>query len=408
MIIGIFTDHFYPELGGIQDSIAELARELGRRGHEVDIWAPRASRANFSFVGLPPQEIDLGARVRIHRVPSVGIPSSSLQSRLASPFFRLRKKRYDVVHVHSFLGIGYRGLRVAKRAGVPLVGTNHWAIVEFADYVPWFFAGLFRAASIRYVTWFYNQCALTTAPSRIVLAEKQAHGFRAPCRVVSNPIDTAAFKPPRPEVRQALRAHSGFAGPVIACVGRIAPEKKTDIVLKAFAELCQQVPDALLVFGGHGSFEEEMKALARRLGVQTRVRFLGTLTKRGVAELYQAADLYAIASVSETQSMSLIQAFAAGLPAVGVRWRAIPEYLNDERGLLFERDDYREMAAHLAMLSKDALLRARLGARATAFAQQFSTSAIGDQWEHLYQDLIDASTEPRPAARRQMALPRSH
>ena len=156
MIIGIFTDHFYPELGGIQDSVAELARELGRRGHEVDIWAPRASRANFTFVGLPPQEIDLGARVRIHRVPSVGFPSSSLQSRLASPFFRLGKKRYDVVHVHSFLGIGYRGLRVAKRTGAPLVGTNHWAIVEFADYVPWLLEGLFRAASIRYVTWFYN------------------------------------------------------------------------------------------------------------------------------------------------------------------------------------------------------------------------------------------------------------
>ena len=252
-----------------------------------------------------------------------------------------------------------------------------------------------------------QQCALATAPSRIVLTEKEAHGLRAPHSVVSNPIDTTAFKPLCPEVRQALRARFGFAGPVIACVGRIAPEKKTDIVLKAFAELCKQVPDALLAFGGHGSFEEEMRTLARKLGVQTRVRFLGTLSKRGVAELFQATDLYAIASVSETQSMSLIQAFAAGLPAVGVRWRALPEYLNDERGFLFERDDYREMAAHMTTLSRDAQLRARLGARATAFAQQFSTSAIGDQWERLYQDLIDASTEPRPAARRQMALPRS-
>ena len=51
MRIGIFTDHFYPELGGIQDSLEELSRELGHRGHIVHLWAPRASNNDFHILG---------------------------------------------------------------------------------------------------------------------------------------------------------------------------------------------------------------------------------------------------------------------------------------------------------------------------------------------------------------------
>ncbi|MDE2489708.1 MAG: glycosyltransferase [Elusimicrobia bacterium] len=387
MKIGVFTDHFYPELGGIQDSVAELARELGRRGHKVDVWAPRACRADFALAGLPLGEPDLGPRVRVRRVPAVGIPSSTLQSRLASPFFRVDSADYDVVHVHSFLGVGWRGLRAARRRGMPTVGTNHWAVVEFADYVPRPLCGLFRRGSLGYVSGFYGRCDHVTAPSRLVLDEMEARGLRAPCSTVSNPIDTDVFRPPRGSERAAARRNLGLSGRVIACVGRIAPEKRPDVVLRAFARLRGEIPDATLAFAGHGSFEPRMRALAAELGVAKRVRFLGTLTKPLVASLLRAADLYAIASVSETQSMSLLQAFASGLPAVGVRWRAIPEYLDDDKGRLFERDDERAMAARLAELLGAEPLRRRLGAHARTFAERFSVSAVADAWEAIYRGL---------------------
>jgi glycosyltransferase involved in cell wall biosynthesis len=171
-------------------------------------------------------------------------------------------------------------------------------------------------------------------------------------------------------------------------VGRIAPEKKNDIVLRAFAELLKKVPDASLAFGGHGSFEGEMKKLAQELGVEDRVHFLGTLTKKEVAELYYASDVYAIASLSETQSMSLIQAFATGLPAVGVRWRAIPEYLSPERGFLFERNNIQEMAQHMEIVLTDESLRHKLGRNAASFAQRFSVEKVADEWEEIYQGVL--------------------
>ena len=389
MRIGIFTDHFYPELGGIQDSVAELARELGRRGHKVDIWAPRPSKENFIFVGLPFREIDLGENVHIRRVFSFGFPSSSLQSRVATPFFSIGTATYDVIHVHSFICIGFRGMRVAKRSRTPLIGTDHWAIAEFADCIHWFFEQVFRRATVWWVTWFYNRFDFITAPSTFVLTKKEAGGFIKPYTAVSNPIDTDTFTPAAQGEREYARKKFGLDGKVVACVGRIAPEKKNDVVLRAFAELLRKVPDAMLAFGGHGSFEGEMKVLARELGVRDRVRFLGTLTKQEVAELYHASDVYAIASVSETQSMSLIQAFAAGLSAVGVRWGAIPEYLNAERGFLFERDDHHQMAKQLEVLLTDDKKRRRFGANAAAFARKFSVQAVVSEWEKIYTKVVD-------------------
>jgi 1,2-diacylglycerol 3-alpha-glucosyltransferase len=392
MRIGIATDHFYPELGGIQDSIAELSRELGARGHTVRIWAPAANNKDYAIAKLPIGEIDLGSNVTVHRIPAISFPSSSLQSRLAMPFCVPYRElaECDVIHTHSFLGIGLTVLKRARRLGIPIVGTNHWAIVEFSDYVHWLFEGMFRRGSIKYVTWYYNQCAHVTAPSQTVLTEKEVAGLRAKSTVVSNPIDLSAFREATSDERDQLRKEFGFKGPVIACVGRLAPEKKNDIVVRAFALVSKKVPDAILAFAGHGSFEPELRALAKDLGVVDRVHFLGTLTKQRVGDLYRASDVYAIASVSETQSMSLIQAFASGLPAVGVRWRAIPEYLNTERGFLFERDDYESMAKHLENLLHDDARRIQLGQNAHTFAQQFSLKAVVDQWEKIYSKTIDS------------------
>jgi len=399
MKIAIFTDYFYPELGGMQDSVAELSRELGARGHTVHIWAPKASKKDFRISGLQPVELDLGKNVHVHRVPSIHCPSSSLQSRIAMPYVlpaREVLRTCDVLHTHSFIGIGLSAIRAASRYHIPLVGTNHWVISEFAEYAPAFLEGTFRRGSVKLVTWYYNHCAYVTAPSQTVLDEKITVGMRQRSAVVSNPIDVKIFRPAHGDERATARKKFGFDGLVIACVGRLAPEKKNDIAVRAFARTARRFPDAILAFGGHGSFEKDLRALAEKEGVASRVRFLGTLTKEGVAELYRASDVYAITSTSESQSMSLIQAFATGLPAVGVSWRAIPEYLNADRGFLSDRDDVEAFSRHLETLLGDEELRKRLGQNALAFAQNLSVKAVVDTWERIYGEVCASHAKKPP------------
>ena len=128
MRIALFTDHFYPELGGIQDSIITSARELGARGHAVAIFAPAAAPRNYADAGRAAAEPDMGAMVRVHRLFALPVPSSTGRSRLAVPtghgWRQLAAFRPDIIHSHSFLGIGREAQLAARRLGVKIVGTR--------------------------------------------------------------------------------------------------------------------------------------------------------------------------------------------------------------------------------------------------------------------------------------------
>src|SRR5271168_3550691 len=140
MRIAMFTDNYYPELGGIQDSILASARELGARGNAVAIFAPTASPRDFACANLPVAEQQVGPDVEIHRMFSLPMPGSTGQSRLVVPTARrwrtLAGFRPDVIHSHTFLGAGLEALAASRRLGIPLVGTNHWAVGGFAIYAP--------------------------------------------------------------------------------------------------------------------------------------------------------------------------------------------------------------------------------------------------------------------------------
>ena len=382
--IAMFTDYFFPELGGIQDSIATLGRALGERGHQVDILAPRYGRADYARIGVGPGERDLGANVRVHRRASLPFPSSTRQSRAAmiSPFARLPFQAGvlpDVVHVHSFFGVGLEALIMAG-GRIPVIGTQHTTIAGFAGHMP-----VSVAAASSYARWFYNRCDRITAPSRSVFDEL-GDGLRPPCSVLSNPIDTTLFAPVSGAARAALRAEFGFTGPVVVHAGRLGAEKNIPAVLHGVARLAG---DACLVLAGHGAQEAELRALAGRLGIAGRVRFVGTLPQAGLARLLAASDVFAIMSTSETQSMVLLQAMACGLPVVAANSRALPEFVAPETGLLVPPGDAAALAAALDALLADVGRRSRMGAAARVAAAAYRIDAVTDAWEGLYAAMLD-------------------
>lgn len=387
MRVAVFTDSFYPELGGIQDSVLVTVRALGARGHDVVVYAPAASKRDYERAGVPVGEPSLGDNVQVKRLFSLPVPSSTGQSRLLLPNGRRWRDLIDfrpqIIHTHTFFGAGWEALRVARRLGVPLIGTNHWAVGEFSAYTP-FSAPMFARTSVKAVTWYYNRCAMVTGPSRSVVDEMRVFGLKRPYSVVSNPIDTALFRPPMPDEKPALKQQFGFTDATILYAGRLAIEKNIDVLIRAVALMADDVPDVMLALAGHGSHRDKLEKLAREAGVADRIRFLGTLDKTTLAEAFRAADVFAIASTSETQSMVLLQAMSSGLPAVGARWRALPEYIPDGTGLLAEPWKPPSFAMQLTTLLKQAPLRAQMGEKAAQLAQRFSIADVVDTWERLY------------------------
>ncbi len=387
----MFTDYFFPELGGIQDSIATISRSLARRGHQVDIYAPRYAKRDYRRIGATARERDLGANVRVRRRPSLPFPSSTQQSRVALPspvgWARLAgRTRPDVIHTHSFFGIGLEALLNGACLGIPVIGTNHTTIAGFAPHLP---MRAERAAA--YVMWFYNRCDYVTAPSRSVFEELGNARLCRPHQVVSNPIDTELFAPLRTDERDALRERFGLAGPTITYAGRLAPEKNIEVLLHAVAALRDQGVAAELAIAGHGSHEPILRSLAVGLRIDQRVRFFGTLAQDELARLLRISDTFAIMSTSETQSMVLLQAMASGVPVVAAQTRALPEFVGPANGVLVDPHDAARLAHALAELLAAPERRRQLGAGGRRSAERHGIERIADTWETLYRSVRNRS-----------------
>lgn len=388
MKIAIFSDNFYPELSGISDSIILLAKELAKSGHEIKFFAPRYNSKNYEDINLPAKELELGDNIKIKRLISLPAKFAGMQSRLAVPLplkSLFKEFKPDVIHTQLFFGVGLIAWRMAKNFNIPLIGTNHTAISEFAK-LPYLKIEIVKKASLKYAVWYYSQCDFVTAPSASVFKEMIKYDFKKPCLVISNPIDTVIFS--ASNEKNNLKKKLGLSDQTVICAGRLAPEKNINVVIKALALAKKKVKNINLAIAGSGKSEEELKLLTKKLKLEKAVKFLGSLSKTDLAELYQASEIFAIASTSETQSLVLMQAMACGLPAVAVNSRALPEYVNAQNGFIVKPGDHKAMAEKFVYLFKNESERQKLGQGAYDYVQKFSAPNIARQWEEIYQKVI--------------------
>lgn len=397
MKIAIFSDTFYPNLGGLEDSTAILAKALGEDGHVVDLYVPSFSPSDFFRRGLPLAEIDLGPKVQVHRLFSLPLPSWLLSARLPVPtlagYRLLKKNRPDIIHTQTIFSAGLEALWASSLLKIPLVGTNHSIISEFCVYFPFaqkFFINFF----VWYETWYYNHCIVFTAPSRVALQAMQKNGIKQSGIFISNIIDTDNFQPQVSVDKEKLKEEFGLSSrPVVSFAGRFVIEKKVEILLRAILLVRGQVPRVVLALAGFGSERDNWEKLIRDLGLQDNVKFVGALDKPQLAKLFQASDVFAIASSIESQGMVALQAMACGLPVVGVNGRALPEYVNEENGFIVPIDDYRQMAEALVKLLNNPERSRALGQVGREKVQKYSKQNITKRWTTLYQQAIsDFST----------------
>ncbi|MDE1925313.1 MAG: glycosyltransferase [Patescibacteria group bacterium] len=395
MRIAYFADNFYPEISGISDSIITTGEELRKRGHEVVYVAPWYGKKEFKPARRYDEHKKLIHDIRedlpVRRVPSLPFPNSPTgQSRIAMPFgFTLpfmRRFKPDIIHSQAPHGVGLEALYAALALDVPLVGTEHTPVEEFFHYSP-AVAATFGAQWLRWERWYYNRCRFVTAPYQGLIDEMRKRGLRAEGRAQANPVPFESIVSTA-EQKAACRSAFDMKGPVILVSGRLAPEKKVDIVLRAFAQVLAEFPDATLVVTGHGSSERSLKNLAKGLQIDKNVQFVGFVNAAALQQLYCTADVYAIMSTAETQSLSLMQGFASGVPAVCARARGLVEYCPSDCGFLVEPDNVGALAEKLKLVLEDHDLRARMGARGVEFVKRFTPEKVAEQWEEIYKSVI--------------------
>lgn len=156
-------------------------------------------------------------------------------------------------------------------------------------------------------------------------------------------------------------------------------------VLRAFARIQAQVPDARLTVAGDGPQRAELHALATSLGLRN-VEFVGPVPPQAMGALYDAADVYLNAPNIDNMPNSIVEAFAAGLPVVTTRAGGIPYIVDHEKtGLLVDCNDDDALAAAALRLLRDSRLASCLTDRARAeVMSKYTWAAVHRDWRRVY------------------------
>ena len=147
------------------------------------------------------------------------------------------------------------------------------------------------------------------------------------------------------------------------------------------------MPEATLRIVGDGCQRGRLEALVNELGLRS-VTFSGEIEPAGMPEVYDGADVLLNASTVDNMPLSLLEAFAAGLPVVSTAAGGIPHLVRDgETGLLVDIGDAAGLAAAAVRLLRDDELASRLAAAAREECSRYEWSATGPQWLRLYERL---------------------
>ena len=277
-----------------------------------------------------------------------------------------RLRRADVVHIFSasywsFLLAAAPAIVVARLAGKRVVLNYHSG--EAQDHLArW---GVLVHPWLRMV----DEIVVPSAYLRRVFA---GHGY--PARVVRNVVDLSRF---------GFRERAPLL-PRLVSTRNLEPHYRVDSTLEAFALLKARYPDATLTIAGYGSEESRLAHLVRSLGVDG-VRFVGRVEPEDMPGLYAAADIFVNASVVDNQPLSVLEAFASGLPVVSTATGDIAAMVRDgETGHVIPPDDPLAMAKAVTALLDDPEQARDMARRARQEVVQYTWPRVRDEWARVY------------------------
>jgi N-acetyl-alpha-D-glucosaminyl L-malate synthase BshA len=358
----------YPTVGGSGAVAAELGKQMANRGHEVHVISYR----------LPFRFGDFQQNICFHEVDVSSYPlfefpphDLALAVKMAEA---VREHGIELFHVHYAIPHAIAGILAQQMLGdgaprmlttlhgtdITIVGQDH-SFFEITKF------GIERSDGVTAVSEFLR---------RMTLDEFQ---ISRPIEVVPNFIDLEQYS-----VEKGDR--SGFAGPgqrVLLHVSNFRSVKRPLDTVRIFERVSREV-DGVLLMVGEGPERSSAQALARRLGVLDRMRFLGT--QQDIHEIAAMADVFLLPSELESFGLSALEAMACGVPVIGSDAGGLPEVVRHaESGYLLPVGDVEGMANRTIEILKDDERRRAMGEAARHRVESlFDADRVVSQYESAY------------------------
>jgi 1,2-diacylglycerol 3-alpha-glucosyltransferase len=382
MRIGMMIDMYKPYISGITNYVSLNKRMLETMGHAVYV---------FTF-GAEDYEDD---ELRVVRSPGLPLNIKDTGFHISFRYSRQAQRKLktmDIVHVHHPFLSGPLALRYAKSEGIPVVYTNHTRYDLYAQhYLPAFIPDAVGQTFLQtYLPNFCQRCDLVIAPSAGMVRVMRELGVASPVKVIPNGVDIEPFLSPSVML---TRPEAGLTDDAVVMMylGRLGPEKKLSFLLRAFFGVATTQSNVVLALVGDGPEREHLEDQVHNSGLSSQVKFFGRVPYERVPAYLKLADVFVSASDSEVHPLSLIEAMAAGLPAVGIESPGISDTIVDGENGLLSQPDLAAFAAKLMRIVMEPHTRQRLAAGALATSKQYDVRRTAGLVMAEYERLVGAN-----------------
>ena len=387
MHIAYFTNFYLPVVNGVVRSVQSFRDALSAMGHNVFVFAQEDDYEDtepFIF-RYPSLHLPLPADI------PTALPVSSFMDQL------LPKLKLDIIHTHHPVLLGQTAAAKARDYNLPLVFTFHTQYQEYTHYIPIPQEQVQEFLKSTVMNWlrdFMRKCQHIVIPSesmRSILVND--YGLVDRFTVIPTGIDITPFKSAN---GSALRAEWGWPDDrIIISAGRLAEEKNWATLLQAFALAQKSQPNIRLVLVGDGPQADALRQLVGELGVAERVLFTGKVPFGEIPNYLKAADLFAFASVTETQGLVTLEAMAAGLPVVAVAASGTQDILEDGAQGFLVQNDAQDLSSGIIRLIENPGLMSRFKSAALRKSRIYDNKRLARKLLKVYEQAIQDKKEEK-------------
>ena len=365
MKIAIFTDTYTPEINGVAKTLAKYTEYLKENEIDFRVFAPKSTsdahaynNRVFSFMSLP----------------FILYP----ECRIALPHFKdikdeLTNFNPDIIHIATPFNMGLCGLHYAKKFNIPVVASYHTDFENFLDYYE---LGIFKDAFLKYINWFHRPMKKIFVPSKTTKLKLAKQGLNN-LEIWSRGVDCQTFHPrfDSPIIREHFNIKEKY---ILLYVGRISPEKNTQLLLKIAESLPNELRNDihwLIVGDGPEKNKLEKKALKN-------MTFTGVIEGDLLTRIYATADLFVFPSHTETFGNVVLESLASGTPVVTVNSGGVKDIVNNGlTGYLCTPNDPVDFSNAITTLLKQDRTRYIMGENGRRYALSYD-------WDEIFKNLL--------------------
>jgi phosphatidylinositol alpha-mannosyltransferase len=368
MKIGIVLPYDIFKGGGVRTYVLEIQAELKKRGHDAWVITPQP-RGHYDKAPNGVLFVGGSADMKSPMATTVQVSASGDPDTIHDV---LAEHNFDILHFHE-PWVPILSRQMLARSNTINVATFHAKMPDTPV-----------SKTMQKVITPYTKSILKYIDVMTVVSEPASEYIRQltdqPLHIISNGVDLKKYKP---------KKHPKLPAPTILYVGRLEKRKGVKYLLRAFALVEHQVPDARLWIAGDGPDRKKLELLIEELGIKN-VKFLGHISDEKKIELMQSVDVFCAPAIfGESFGIVLVEALACGAPVVAGANPGYASVLTGRGALgLVNPYDQVDFARRLVLHLQDPGIRAYWHEWSKEYVEQYDYRNIVDKYEALYKQAL--------------------